>query len=121
MPTDPNAIDEYLRNVVDPAQRAALERIRALVHRLVPEVEESVSYRMPTLSYRGRALVYFTASNKHMSFYPSSWALDELRDRLSGYRTTQHSVQFTIQNPLPDELLEDLVLVHKRVIDAGQE
>lgn len=50
MPTDPNAIDEYLRNVVDPAQRAALERIRALVHRLVPEVEESVSYRMPTLS-----------------------------------------------------------------------
>lgn len=119
MPADPNAIDEYLGKV-DPAQRAELERIRLLVRSLVPDVEESVSYRMPTLSYRGRALVYFTASKKHMSFYPSSWAIEELRDRLSGYSTTEHSIRFTLNSPLPDELIEDLVLIHKRVIDGGQ-
>ncbi len=73
---------------------------------------------MPTLKYRGQALVYFTASKKHTSFYPSSWALEELRDRLVGYTTTHHAVQFTLKNPLPNDLIEDLVRVHVRLIDA---
>ncbi|MGB4967009.1 MAG: DUF1801 domain-containing protein [Candidatus Saccharimonadales bacterium] len=113
------SIDEYLDGT-DPAFRAELERIRALVIRLVPSVEEAISYRMPTLKYKGRALVYFTASKKHMSFYPSSWASDELRDRLSGYKTTEHAIQFTLENPLPGDLIEDLVRVHLREIDAGR-
>lgn len=115
----PTSIDEYL-NGIDPAFRSELERIRALVTRLVPSVEETISYRMPTLKYKDRALVYFTASKKHMSFYPSSWAIDELRDRLAGYKTTEHAVKFTLQNPLPDELIEDLVRVHVRDIDADR-
>lgn len=45
------SIDEYLDGI-DPAFRPELERIRALVTRLVPSVEEAISYRMPTLKYR---------------------------------------------------------------------
>lgn len=111
-------IDEYLADV-DPERRAELERVRALVKRIVPDVEETMSYAMPTLLYRGRPLVYLTASKKHMSFYPSLWALEELSDRLAGYKTTKHAVQFTLATPLSDELIEELVLVHKRVIDAA--
>lgn len=113
------SIDEYLDGI-DPAFRPELERIRALVTRLVPSVEEAISYRMPTLKYKDRALVYFTASKKHMTFYPSSWAIDELRDRLAGYKTTEHAIQFTLENPLPSELIEDLVRVHVRDIDADR-
>ncbi|GGA54667.1 hypothetical protein GCM10011490_00570 [Pseudoclavibacter endophyticus] len=64
------SIDEYLDGI-DPAFRPELERIRAIVTQLVPSVEETVSYRMPTLKYKGRALAFFTASKRHMSFYPS--------------------------------------------------
>ncbi|MFT3876665.1 MAG: DUF1801 domain-containing protein [Propioniciclava sp.] len=113
------SIDEYLDGV-DPAYRPELERIRALVTRLMPSVEETISYRMPTLKYKGRALVYFTASKKHMSFYPSSWAIEELKDRLSGYRTTEHAIQFTLENPLPSELIEDLVRFHALQIDLDR-
>lgn len=113
------SIDEYL-DAVEPEFRKELERIRALVTRLVPDVEESISYRMPTLKYRDRALVYFTASKKHLSFYPSPWAIDELSDRLLGYQRTEHAIRFTPENPLPDELIEDLVRVHKREIDADR-
>jgi uncharacterized protein YdhG (YjbR/CyaY superfamily) len=113
-------IDEYLDGI-DPAFRPELERIRALVRRLVPSVEETISHRMPTLKYKDRALVYFTASKKHMSFYPSSWAIEELRDRLSAYKTTEHSIQFTLENPLPRELIEDLVRIHVGEIDAGRQ
>lgn len=79
-----------------------------------------MSYRMPTLKYKDRALVYFTASKKHMSFYPSSWAIDEFKDRLQGYKTSAHAIQFTLDKPLPTELIEDLVLFHKRQIDEDR-
>ncbi len=114
------SVEEYL-NALDPANRAELERIRALVKQLVPDVEESISYGMPTLKYKNRALVYFTASKKHMSFYPSSWAIQELKDRLKDYATTEHAIQFTLDKPLPSGLVEDLVRVHVREIDANRQ
>ncbi|TDE93990.1 DUF1801 domain-containing protein [Occultella glacieicola] len=114
------SIDEYL-DEVDPASRQELERIRVLVTRLVPSVEESMSYGMPTLKYKNRALVYFTASKRHLSFFPSSWAIEELKDRLTDYRTTEHAIQFTLEKPLPTPLIEDLVRVHVREIDADRQ
>jgi uncharacterized protein YdhG (YjbR/CyaY superfamily) len=114
------SIDEYLE-AVDPAFRPELERIRERVTQLVPSVEESISYGMPTLKYKNRALVYFTASKRHMSFYPSSWAIDELKDRLADYKTTTHAIQFTLEKPLPSELIDDLVRVHVREIDADRQ
>ena len=116
----PTTIDEYLGNV-EPRQRAELERIRSLVRELVPSAEEAISYGMPTLKYRNRALVYFTASKKHMSFMPSSWAIEALKDKLAGYKTTEHAIQFTPENPLPDELIQALVLHHVRDIDADRQ
>lgn len=114
------SIEEYL-NALDPAYRAELERIRALVTQLVPDTEETISYGMPTLKYKNRALVYFTASKKHMSFYPSSWAIEELKDQLKDYKTTEHAIQFTLDKTLPSHLVEDLVRVHAREIDANRQ
>lgn len=116
----PKSIDEYL-DALDPAYRAELERIRGLVTRLVPEAEETMSYGMPTLKYKNRALVYFTASKKHMSFYPSSWAIEELKDQLQQYSTTEHAIRFTLDTPLTNELIEDLVRAHMREIDGGRQ
>jgi uncharacterized protein YdhG (YjbR/CyaY superfamily) len=114
------SIDEYLSEV-EPQHRAELERIRALVKQLVPSVEETMSYGMPTLKYKNRALVYFTAAKKHMSFMPSSWAIEELKEKLKGYKTTEHTIQFTLKNPLPDALIKELVLNHVRDIDADRQ
>lgn len=113
-------IDEYLDGI-DPAFRAELERIRALVTELVPSVDETMSYSMPTLKYKGRALVYFTASKKHMTLFPSCWAIEEFKDRLEDYKTTVHAIQFTLEKPLPTELIEGLVRYHARQIDENRQ
>ena len=120
MSQKPTSVDEYLSRH-EPPSRAELERIRTLVTRLVPEVEETMSYGMPTLTYKSRALVYFTASKRHMSFYPSSWAIEELRDSLRDYTTTEHAIRFTLEQPLSDELITRLVLTHVRHIDADRQ
>lgn len=111
------SVDEYL-DALDPAYRAELDRIRALVVQFVPDAEELMSYGMPTLKYKKRALVYFTASRKHLSFYPSSFAIEELKGRLGQYSTTEHAIRFSPDTPLPDDLIRDLVRVHQREIDA---
>jgi uncharacterized protein YdhG (YjbR/CyaY superfamily) len=113
-------IDEYLRQV-NPKFRAELARIRVLVKKLAPTAEETMSYNMPTFKYKNRPLVYLSASKKHMSFYPSSWAIEELKDKLKDYKTTDHAIQFTLEKPLPDALIKELVLTHKRYIDADRQ
>lgn len=113
------SINEYLAGI-DPAFRPQLERIRVIVTELVPSVEESMSYRMPTLKYKNRALVFFTASKKHMSLFPSSWAIEEFSDQLADYKTSEHAIQFTLDKPLPTDLIEDLVRFHVHQIDADR-
>lgn len=113
-------IDEYLSNV-DPQFRAELERVRALLKQIAPTAEETISYSMPTLKYKDRPLVYFTAAKKHMSFYPSSWVIEEFKDKLTDYKTTDHAIQFTLKKPLPEALIKELVLAHMRHIDAGRQ
>ena len=80
-----------------------------------------MSYSMPILKYDQRALVYLTASKKHLSFYPSCWAIEELEDRLEGFSKTVHAIRFTPAAPLPDDLVSNIVLVHVREIDAGRQ
>lgn len=120
MAAKPKTIDEYLLGV-QPDQRVALERIRQIVKSVAPEVEETISYNMPTMKYKGRALVYFTASKKHMSLMPSCWAIEEFKDQLKGCDTTEHTIRFTLEKPLPDNLVEALVRNHVRDIDAGRQ
>lgn len=113
-------IDEYLSKV-DPKYRTELERVRTLVKQLVPDAEETISYSMPTLKYKNKALVYFTASKKHMIFFPSSWAIEKLKDKLKDYKTSEHAIQFTLDKPLPEALIKELVLAHARDIDANRQ
>jgi uncharacterized protein YdhG (YjbR/CyaY superfamily) len=120
MPSKAKSVAEYL-DALEPAPRAELERVRTIVTRLVPDTEESMSYGMPTLKYKNRALVYYTASKKHLSFYPSSWAINELRGQLAEYKTTEHAIQYTLSAVLPVELIEDLVRVHVREIDTNRQ
>ena len=46
---------------------------------------------------------------------------DELKDQLTGYKTTAHAIQFTLDTILPSQLIEDLVRVHVREIDANRQ
>jgi uncharacterized protein YdhG (YjbR/CyaY superfamily) len=113
-------IDEYLSKV-NPEFRMELQRIRTLVKEIVPTAEEAMSYNMPTLKYKDRALVYFTASKKHMSFYPSSWAIEDLKDKLKDFKTSEHAIQFTLEKPLSNELIKELVLAHIHYIDVNRQ
>jgi hypothetical protein len=64
-----SSVDEYLATVPEP-QRTALERVRRVVRRTVPEVEEATSYGMPASMYRSRPLLRFKVSKNHLGVLP---------------------------------------------------
>lgn len=101
-------IDEYLEKV-EPKQKAELEKIRSFVKEHVPDAEEVISYGMPAFKYRGSYLIGFAAYKDHMSVFPTPEPIEILEDELEGFQMSKGTVQFTLDHPLPLEIVGRLV------------
>ncbi len=100
--------DEYLAQVT-PAQRKVLLRLRATVHRVVPEATECISYQVPSFRL-GRVLVGYGARDGKCALYLlSSQIASRFHDELKSFEIGRGSIHFTPAHPLPDGLLERLI------------
>lgn len=103
----PQNVDEYIsgfpKNV-----RTKLEKLRATIREAAPEAEEKISYQMPTYALKGN-LVHFAAYRKHIGFYPTPSGIEEFKEKLSTYKGAKGSVQFPIDEPIPYDLVREIV------------
>jgi uncharacterized protein YdhG (YjbR/CyaY superfamily) len=114
-----SAMDDYLDGLA-PAEKAALERVRAVVGDLAPDAEEGTSYGMPAFRYRGRPLLGFGAAKKHLSIFPfSPAAIETVEERLGEFDVSKGTVRFTPDRPVPDDVLADMVRARMREIATG--
>lgn len=104
-----NPIDEYLTRVPK-EQRAALERIRTIAKKLIPDVEEVISYGIPTLKYKGKYVIYFAAFKDHMSLFPGP-RTDTVKNKLEAgnFKMAKGTIQFTLDKPVPEDIIKQLV------------
>jgi uncharacterized protein YdhG (YjbR/CyaY superfamily) len=101
-------IDEYLAGLPDDV-RSRMAALRALVHRVVPGVEERISYAMPTFAVDGRSVVHVAAWKKHISLYPLPELPEPLAAEAERYRGAKDAMQLLHAEPLPTELLEHVI------------
>ena len=95
-------IDRYLAKV-EPAKRKALERIRSLARKAVPEAEEAIVYGMPTLKYQGKPFLGFDAHAKHIGIYPySGHVIATLGEELRESETTKGAIRVPLGTQIPD-------------------
>ena len=112
-------VDEYLAAVEEP-KRTTLEALRRTILRIVPDAEQCISYGMPAFKLDGKVVAGFAAFKRHLSYFPHSGSvLPELTDELSGYTTTKGTLQFPVDQPLPQPLVEKLIAVRRRQLAAG--
>ena len=115
-----SSMDDYLAGL-SPGDKAALERVRAVVLGAVPEAEEGRSYGMPAFIYAGRPLLGLGAAKKHLSIFPfSPAAIDAVSDRLGDFDLAKGTVRFTADTPVPEDVLTDLVRARKQEITAAR-
>ncbi|WP_035871314.1 iron chaperone [Cucumibacter marinus] len=110
-------VDSYLAKL-PAAQREALEHVRAVIARTVPDAEEVISYGMPAFR-QGKTLVGYAAFKNHLSFFPMSAAVfDKLDGDVAPFKTSKGTLQFTVETMLPDSLIEEMVRVRLEEIGA---
>ena len=95
----PQIIDDYIA-AQDEKYQPLLREVRAVLRNALPEAEERISWAMPTY-WKGRNIIHFAASKKHLGLYPGAFA-----EELSGLGVSKGTIRVPYDQPLPAELIE---------------
>jgi uncharacterized protein YdhG (YjbR/CyaY superfamily) len=113
-------MSDYIAGL-EPPDRDLIERIRARAVSLVPEAVEGMSYGMPALRYRDSPLVALMSTKDHIGMYPfSPDVVSAVEAELDGYSWSKGTIRFTAEHPLPDSLVDRIVLMRRDQIDAAK-
>jgi len=102
-----SSIDEYIATFPADIQNL-LQLMRQTIHAAAPDAVEKISYQMPTFFLHGN-LVHFAAFKNHIGFYPAPRGIEVFAKELSQYAGSKGAVQFPLDQPLPLELIRQIV------------
>jgi uncharacterized protein YdhG (YjbR/CyaY superfamily) len=105
--TAPKNIDEYIVGFPEDVQEI-LEKIRLTIRNAAPDAEETIKYQMPTFTLKGN-LVHFAAYKNHIGLYPAPSGIEKFKDELSAYKGAKGSVRFPLNQPIPYNLIGEIV------------
>ncbi len=101
-----DTVDQYI-DAQEEAVRPYLNEIRLIIRSALPDALEKISWSMPTY-WRGRNIIHFAASKKHLGLYPGGEATSFFAARLSGYDVSKGTIRLPYDEPLPGELITDI-------------
>lgn len=105
-------MDSYITSAPQP-QQAMMQQIRALIHSIVPDAVETISYKIPAFKLDGRILVYFASWRDHVSIYPIPKTDPSLDSEIKPYVKGKGTLWFSLYEPLPIDLIRKLVEAHE--------
>ena len=102
----PETIEEYIRDQLEEVQ-PLLRQLQETIHGAISEAREKISWSMPTF-WKGRNLIQFAASRKHIGLYAGAEAVEFFADRLTEYQTNKGTIRLPLDRPLPLELVAEI-------------
>ena len=102
----PNTVDEYIDSQ-EAAVQPRLREIRAILRAAIPEAEERMSWSMPTF-WKGRNIIHFAASKKHLGLYPGGEATAVFAEELKNYDISKGTIRIPWDRELPVELIQKI-------------
>ncbi len=79
----PQTIDEYI-DAQDETVQPRLREVHEILRTAIPDAEERISWSMPTY-WKGRNIIHFAASKKHLGLYPGGEATTVFAEELRGW------------------------------------
>lgn len=92
-----------------------LFQIRQVVLEANPNLTESISYGMPAYKLGKKIIFYFAGYAKHIGVYATPTAHEEFATKLQSYKQGKGSVQFPLDQPIPYELIREMVLFNCQI------
>lgn len=113
-------IDDYLDGL-DPADRAVVAHVYDVVRAALPDVEQGMSYGMPALRYRGKALISVMRAKQHIGVYPFSGRVPAVvAESVDGLDYDKGTIRFQPERPLPDDTIRAIVAARVAEIDGAR-
>lgn len=109
-------MDEYIQAFPKDVQ-TVLQKLRKTIHVACPEAEEAISYGIPTFKLEGN-LVHFGGYKHHIGFYPSPSGVTAFKEELSPYLVSKGTIRFSLDKPIPYDLVTKIVLARKREMET---
>ncbi|MCX6228177.1 MAG: DUF1801 domain-containing protein [Bacteroidia bacterium] len=103
-----NTVDEYISTFPLDTQ-SKLQLMRQIIKDNAPEAVETISYGMPAYKTDKKQLVYFGGYANHIGFYAMPTSHEKFKNKLSNYKHGKGSVQFPLNQPLPFELIAEII------------
>ena len=102
------------------AVRRRIREVRSIILTVAPDVEETISYRIPAFKHNGRILVYCAGWQEHTSLYPLTAGMKEAcAADLRRFDTSRGTIRFSNERPLPVTVITRLVKARLRELDSG--
>jgi uncharacterized protein YdhG (YjbR/CyaY superfamily) len=103
-----NEVDLYIESF-NPSLRERLNQIRKLIITQLEDVEEKISYQMPTYK-RDKNLIHFACYQHHIGIYPTPRIIEKFADELKTFKHSKGAFQIQHIEPLPIELLNRILI-----------
>lgn len=119
-PKDLQFIKDHIDNAPTEA-RKKVEEIRKILLKEIPNPIEGLSYAMPTVRYKGKAVVCYYVWKNHIGFYPmgamSGYEKDIADLKLSA---SKGAVQIPFDHKVPINFIKKVIKNRLAAIDAGK-
>lgn len=102
----PQNVDEYIA-AQDEAVQPKLREIREILRSELPDALEKISWSMPTY-WKGRNLIHFAASKKHLGLYPGDEATAAFAEELKDFDVSKGTIRLPYDRELPEELIRKI-------------
>ncbi len=91
--------------------KTKIKEMRALVRKLVPKGEETISYGMPTVKLNGSNFLHYASMKGYLGFYPSPSGVSAYESELRklGIDYSKGCVRFRYDKKLPTALITKII------------
>lgn len=111
-PNRSKEVDAYIA-AQPTATKGKLEELRDAIWEAAPDLAELMNYNIPAFALveggKRDQQIMIAGFAKHVGFYPQPDTIEAFEDRLKDYKFAKGSVQFPVNQPIPRDLVIDMV------------
>lgn len=112
-------VEAYI-NAQPEAVKNALIELKQCILSVVPDAQELFNYNIPAYALvkggKREEQIMMAGYKKHVGLYPHPDVMAVFWDRLEGYKKAKGSVQFPLDQPLPREIIIEMIKLRKQQI-----
>ncbi len=101
--------EQYLEKL-NKEQIKEIKKLRELIFKTIPDIQETFDYNMPTYKYKNKKIIALAAQKNYYSLYIlHTDILDKYREKLTRYNLGKGCIRFKTYESLDKDLIIEIL------------